>query len=53
MWRRYGDIPYTLLVFAVFSFEVLSLAFVTWTFAGHLFGLTPYREAQGVLVEWR
>ncbi len=50
MWRRYGDVPYTLLVFAVFSLEVLSLAFVTWSFSRHLFGFVPYKEAQGVLV---
>jgi len=50
MWRRYGDVPYTLIVFVVFSLEVLSLAFVTWSFSRHLFGFVPYKEAQGVLV---
>ncbi len=50
MWRRYGDIPYTLLVFAVFSLEVISLAFVTWTFSGDLFGFVPHMDVEGVLV---
>jgi len=50
MWRRYGDVPYTLLVFAVFSVEVLTLALVTWSFSRHLFGFVPYMEGQRVLV---
>lgn len=50
MWRRYGDVPYTLLVFAIFSVEVLSLGFVTWRFSSQLFGSAPYGEGQGVLV---
>jgi HEAT repeat protein len=33
MWRRYGDDLYALLVLAVFSFEALTLGFLTWGFA--------------------
>jgi HEAT repeat protein len=50
MWRKYGDVPYILLIFAIFSLEVLSLAFATWSFSRHLFGFVPYKEIQGVLV---
>jgi HEAT repeat protein len=33
MWRRYGDDLYALLVLVVFSFEALTLGFLTWGFA--------------------
>jgi HEAT repeat protein len=50
MWRRYGDVPYTLLVFAVFALEVVSLGLVIWGFSRNLFGSVPYTEIQGFLV---
>lgn len=50
MWRRYGDVPYTLLVFAVFALEVVTLGLVIWAFSRNLFGSVPYTEVQGFLV---
>jgi HEAT repeat protein len=50
MWRRYGDVPYTLLVFGVFSLEVVSLGLVIWGFSRNLFGFVPFGEIEGVLV---
>jgi HEAT repeat protein len=50
MWRRYGDVPYTLLLFAVFSLEVVSLGLVIWAFSRNLFGTVPYGEVEGILV---
>jgi HEAT repeat protein len=50
MWRRYGDVPYTILVFAVFSLEVVSLGLVIWAFSRNLFGIVPFGEVEGILV---
>lgn len=50
MWRRYGDVPYTLLVFAVFALEVASLGLIVWGFSRNLFGSVPYTEIEGFLV---
>jgi HEAT repeat protein len=50
MWRRYGDVPYTLLVFVVFSMEAIGLGLVIWAFSRDLFGFIPYGEAEVYLV---
>jgi HEAT repeat protein len=50
MWRRHGDLTYTLLVFVVFCLEVAGLGFLTLTFAGRLFSVLPRAMVVGALV---
>jgi HEAT repeat protein len=50
MWRRHGDIAYTLLVFVVFCLELVALAVLSLTFVGRLFRLLPYAHALAVLI---
>jgi HEAT repeat protein len=50
MWRRYGDVPYTLLVLGVFTLELLFLGGLTWTFSLRLGGLIPATRTEQVLI---
>ena len=50
MWRRYGDVSYTVLVFGVLCIEVFGLGFLTLAFSRRLSGQAPYSEVEAVLV---
>jgi HEAT repeat protein len=50
MWRRHGDLAYTVLVFVVFCVEVVALGLLTVVFAGRLFSLLPYSDVAATLV---
>jgi len=41
MWRRYADIPYTLLVLGVFTLELLGMGALIWTFSLQVGQLVP------------
>src|SRR5438105_710290 len=41
MWRRFADIPYTLLVFGIFMLELVGLGTLIWTFALRTGQLVP------------
>jgi hypothetical protein len=50
MWRRYADVPYTVLVLTVFTLELLGLGALIWTFALRLGQLVPGSALQGTLI---
>ncbi len=50
MWRRYGDVSYTVLVFGVLCIEVFGLGFLSVAFSRRLSGQAPYSEVEAVLV---
>jgi HEAT repeat protein len=50
MWRRYGDDLYALLVLAVFSFEALTLGFLTWGFARSAVRALGVGELMAILI---
>src|SRR3989442_14967836 len=50
MWRRYGDVSYTVLVFGVLCIEFFGLGFLTVAFSRRLSGQVPYSEVEAVLV---
>lgn len=50
MWRRYGDDLYALLVLAIFSFEALTLGFLTWGFARSAARALGVGELMAILV---
>src|SRR5438067_4436923 len=50
MWRRYGDVPYALLVLGVFTIELCSLGALTWIASLRLGGLIPAARVEEVLL---
>jgi HEAT repeat protein len=50
MWRRDGDLFYSVLTFVIFCFEVAGLAVLTLAFAGQLLGVLPYAAVLAALI---
>src|SRR2546427_3338235 len=50
MWRRYADVPFTLLVLGVFTLELLGLGALIWTFALRLGQFVPGSVLEQTLI---